>query len=559
MTLSATGALLAACGVAPQVAAPTPAAAPPAPATSAAANPTSANPAAAANPTPASATSGSAMPQPATTSAVAAAATTPQPAHKTGGTLRFASTADVPNLDGHQRSSPSTDTVWTAYDRLTQYDASGNVQPMLAESWDVTPDYTQVTFNLRPGVQFHTGRELTSDDVKWNILRARDPKVASGSYVTWSNWFTTIDTPDKYTLVLKSDASRPSMFDFFEWLNILDPVTMQGPDAQTRSIGTGPFVFQEWKQGDSLTFSKNANYWDTGKPYIDGFIVHILEEQSALVQLEAGALDLVRTEAVDNIVRLKQDPNFQAVQHPFAGTFYEFGINVTRPPYDDKRVRQAFNYAIDRQRYATSIMQGLVKPLALFWSSTSPAYDDAKNASVPFDLDKAKSLLSDAGVSGLQADLLYIPSSYPVLQPFAQMYQADLAKIGVTLNILSMDTATWLAQVNGIQYNGLYVSGDGLGNYQPATPLGASPAWSPSKNNSGFKTDDWTTMVNAVSTETDPAKQKQLYAQVNDYMIDQAWSIVFAERALIWLTRSAVQNMIPTGRSSFLWDQVWIS
>jgi len=532
MTLSAGGALLAACGVAPQVAAPT-----------AAPTPVAANPA----------------PTAAAPTAVAATAGTPTLQHKTGGTLRFASTADVPNLDGHQRSSPSTDTVWTAYDRLIQYDANGKVQPMLAESWDVTPDYTQVKFNLRSGVQFHTGRELTSDDVKWNVLRARDPKVASGSYVTWSNWFTTIDTPDKNTIVLKSDASRPSMFDFFEWLNILDPVTMQGPDAQSRSVGTGPFVFQEWKQGDSLTFSKNANYWDTGKPYIDGFIVHILEAQSALVQLEAGAIDLVKTEAVDDIVRLKQDPNFQAVQHPFAGSFYEFGINITRPPYDDKRVRQAFNYAIDRQRYATSIMQSLVKPLALFWSSTSPAFDDARNASVPFDLDRSQSLLKEAGVSGLQADLLYIPPSYPVLKPLAEMYQADLAKIGVTLNILSMDTATWLAQVNGVQYNGLYVSGDSLGNYQPATPLGASPAWSPSKNNSGFKTDEWTNLVNAVSTETDPAKQKQLYMQVNDYMIDQAWSIVFAERAVIWLTRSAVQNMIPTGRQSFLWNQVWIN
>jgi ABC-type transport system substrate-binding protein len=129
----------------------------------------------------------------------------------------------------------------------------------------------------------------------------------------------------------------------------------------------------------------------------------------------------------------------------------------------------------------------------------------------------------------------------------------------VTLNILSMDTATWLAQVNGVKYNGMYVSGDSLGNYQPATPLGASPAWSPSKNNSGFKTDDWTNLVNAVSTETDPDKQKQLYQQVNDYMIDQAWSIVFAERAVIWLARSAIQNVNPTGRSSFLWDEVWIS
>src|SRR5712691_7346187 len=477
---------------------------------------------------------------------------------KTGGTLRFAATADVPNLDGHQRSAALTDTVWTVYDRLIQYDANGKAQPMLAESWDVSSDYTQVKFNLRTGVQFHTGREMTSDDVKWNILRVRDPKVGSGSYVTWSNWFTGIDTPDKNTLVLKTEAPRPSMFDFFEWLNIVDPVTMEGPDAKTKSVGTGPFVFMEWKQGESLTFAKNKNYWQTGKPYIDGFIARVIEPKSALVQLEAGAIDMVRTEAVDDIVRLKKDPAYQAIQHPYAGAFYEFGINVTRPPYDNKKVRQALNYAIDRKRYAGNLMQGLVKPLALFWSSTSPAYDEAKNAAVPFDLDKARSLLTEAGVSGLEADLLYIPASYPVLMPLTEIYQADLAKIGVTLNIKAMDTATWLAQVNGVQYNGLYVSGDSLGNYSPATPLGASPAWSPAKNNSGYKTERWSQLVDAVATETDAAKQKQLYATVNDFMLDEAWSLVFAERAVIWLARSAIKNVTPTSRQSFLWHEAWI-
>ena len=194
-------ALLAACGV-PQV--------PASPATSA---PTAA-------PQPASAT---AVP-PAAANVVATAPAKPAASQpKTGGTIRFAATADVPNLDGHQRSAALTDTVWTAYDRLIQYDADGKVQPMLAESWDLSSDYKQIKFNLRKGVQFHTGRELTSDDVKWNILRARDPKVASGSYVTWSSWFTGIETPDKNTLLLTTDAPRPSMFDFFEWLNILDP------------------------------------------------------------------------------------------------------------------------------------------------------------------------------------------------------------------------------------------------------------------------------------------------------------------------------------------------
>jgi len=555
LTSGAGLALLAACGGAQPAGSSAASAASPA---SGAASAAAGSPASAANGGAGASAAGaaSASAKPSASVAVAAASAAGQP--KLGGTLRFGVTADVPNLDGHQRSATTTDTTWTAYDRLIQYDDTGKVQPMLAESWDVSTDYKQVTFHLRKGVTYHSGRDFTSDDVKWNILRVRDPKVGSGSYVTWSNWFTSIDTPEKNTVVLKSDASRPSMFDFFEWLNMLDQPSMEGADAKLKSIGTGPFVFQDWKQGVSLTYAKNKNYWQTGRPYLDGFVATVLEAKSAIAQLEAGAIDMTKTESVDDIVRLKKDPKYQAIQHPFAGTFYEFGINVTKPPYDNKLVRQAFNFAIDRQRFVTTIMQGLVKPLTLFWSSTSPAYDAAKNAAVPFDLTRAASLLKQAGVTTLDADLLYIPGSYPVLTPFAEIYQADLAKIGVKLNIKAMDTAPWLVQVNGVQYNGLYFSGDGLGNYAPATPLGASPAWSPAKNNSGYKSDQWTQLVTAVGTETDPAKQKALYAQVNDFMIDQAFSIVFAERAVIWLARSGIKNMLPTGRSSYIWDKVWM-
>ena len=91
--------------------------------------------------------------------------------------MRFAATADVPNLDGHQRSAALQDTVWTAYDRLIRYDESGKPQPMLAESWDLTPDYQADQVQPAPGCPVPHGRELTSDDVKWNILRVRDPKV----------------------------------------------------------------------------------------------------------------------------------------------------------------------------------------------------------------------------------------------------------------------------------------------------------------------------------------------------------------------------------------------
>ena len=119
-----------------------------------------------------------------------------------------------------------------AFDRLVAYDVKATPQPMLAESWDVAPDFKQVKLNLRKGVQWHSGREFTSDDVKWNLLRGQDPKAATGSYVNQAKWFPTIDTPDKYTAILKSDVSRPAIFDYFNVLNMVDQVTLGGSGRQ---------------------------------------------------------------------------------------------------------------------------------------------------------------------------------------------------------------------------------------------------------------------------------------------------------------------------------------
>jgi peptide/nickel transport system substrate-binding protein len=120
-------------------------------------------------------------------------------------------------------------------------------------------------------VQWHSGREFTSDDVKYNVLRVRDAKLQIPTLRNQSNWFTSIDTPDKYTVVLTSDLPRPAIFDFFELFNQVDKDTMEGPNAKTASIGTGPFKFVEWVQGDHLTFDRNPNYWQTGRPYVDSF------------------------------------------------------------------------------------------------------------------------------------------------------------------------------------------------------------------------------------------------------------------------------------------------
>jgi peptide/nickel transport system substrate-binding protein len=472
--------------------------------------------------------------------------------------MRFAITADLATLDGHSRTPGSYESNWLCYDQLLNYDDKLQPQPMLAESWDLAPDYKQVTFHLRPNVTYHSGREFTSDDVKYNILRVRDLKVASGLFTHQSNWWTSIETPDKYTVVLTSDQPRPGMFDFFDTFNMLDKDTMQGPDAKTKEIGTGPFALAEWAQGDHLTFSKNANYWQSGRPYLDTWIALVRDYQSAVVQLEAGALNGVRNPTVTDIVRLKNDPSYVNVVHPSPGTFFEFGVSVKRPPFDNKLVRQALNYSFNRQRLVDLAYAGTAEAVSLPWSKSSPAYDADKNKTYTFDPDKAKSLLAQANITGLEVDVLLPGGGYPTYESFLPAYQQDLKLVGVQMNINTVTPAVWIDQANNVKYTGLVASGDAGANVSPANLVDVSPAWRVNPNNEGFDDPSWMQIVNAVETEVDPAKQKALYARMNDFMLDQSWIIVPSSLPASNLTSSKVHGMQPNQHGGFNYVNAWL-
>jgi peptide/nickel transport system substrate-binding protein len=338
LRLSAT-ALLVAC--APQAPAPAPTSAPARPAEAAkpteaarpadAAKPTeAAGPTEAAKPAAPAATTAPAAPTaavPAATTAPAAAARpteAPKPAAKpaetpkTGGTLRTGMVGDIVTVDGILWQPNNSATVGMCYDALITYDDNLQPQPRLAESWELSADGTRIKLNLRKGVHFHSGREFTSDDVQYNMLRARDPKNPFAAVVAaGSAWWTGIDTSDKYTVMLTSEKPRPGVFDFLVYLRILDKETMEGPDAATKVNGTGPFTWKEWVTGDHITLERNADYWDSGRPYLDGAEIKILRDQQQMVAaLEAGTLDVAFLAPIQDAFRLKDDPKIHRHQSP---------------------------------------------------------------------------------------------------------------------------------------------------------------------------------------------------------------------------------------------------
>jgi peptide/nickel transport system substrate-binding protein len=471
--------------------------------------------------------------------------------------VRQAILGDLPSLDVQFVGPNEYENLWLVFDRLIAYDDTLKPQPQLAESWDAGGDFKQIKLNLRKGVQWHSGREFTSDDVKYNLLRVRDPKVGSGTFVNQSNWFSSIETPDKYTVILTSDEPRPLVFDFFQFFNLVDQITVEGPNARSQAVGTGPFSFVEWVQGDHLSLAKNQNYWQSGRPYLDGIHVAVIRDQQTMVaQLEAAALDVIKSPPVNDFVRLKADPKYQAIVHPNGGLFYLIGVNVLNPPLDNKLVRQGLSFAVDRKRFADSVLQGIGRPQSLPWPTSSPAYDAPKDVFFTFDLDQARSMLASAGVTNLSMDIL-LNNSQDGLS-LAQIYQADLASIGITLNIKAMDSATWLDQVNNRKYNGIYWSNAARTNLLPGTMLSSSRATDPLNNNSGFRSDAYTRLVSAATSETDPAKQKQIYNQINDLLLDEVFFMAMSPAPPTLLARSVVRGITASSLGGFGFTEAWL-
>jgi peptide/nickel transport system substrate-binding protein len=558
-------AMLTAC--APQAAAPAPAptSAPAKPAEAAkpaapAATTAPAAPAAAAA-TPAAATRPAEAPKPADPARPAAAAqpaaTQPSAPARTGGTLRIITAADfgARGIDPHSISPTSFDTVWTVYDTLTKYDQTLKPQPMLAESWDVSSDFKQIKLNLRKGVQFHSGRELTSDDVKWNIERIKDPKSGAAQLQTMANWWSAIETPDKNTVILKSEAPRPAVFDMLEYMNIADKVTMEGPDAATRAVGTGPFMWGEWVQGDHQRYLKNKNYWQTGKPYVDELYFQVLKDpQAGTVQFEAGAADVLLNPPIRDLARLKSDSRFRAIINTFTGQHYVMFFNVMQPPFDKKEVRQAFCYAADRKRFAESVLQGVDVPRDLPWPKQSPAYDEAKANHYTFDLEKAKSLLAAAGNPPIDSQINYSSSDYEPGQ-FAQIIQVDFAKLGVKMSNNAVDTAALQDYSTKINYNGLILRFSGYAGTDPVTLVTTSSYWRAAGNGSGYKNDAYTRLVQSLSSEPDPAKRKQVISDLNDFLLDEVFVTSLASQTTSALAKANVSGIVHTMHEAVSWTE----
>jgi peptide/nickel transport system substrate-binding protein len=369
--------------------------------------------------------------------------------------LNFALSGNPDTLDPHKTSGTLTfQTLKSIYDTLAEPDMNGKIIPALAEKWEVSGDALTWTFHLRKGVVFHNGDALTAKDVQATFLRIKDKATASPNAKEFAA-ITSIETPDDFTVVLKlKEPAAPLLATLASgWGAILPKgLIASGHDFASKPVGTGPFKLKDWIRDSQIVLVKNPNYWMKGYPKLDQVTMHIIPERAIQVQgLLSGQVDVSYIIDKDDIPMLEPSPDVK-IEKSLTALILVMSMNCSRPPLNDIRVRQAITHAIDKQK-VLDVAYGGGKPIGTFMDYGNAYYVDFTSL-YPYNPEKAKKLLAEAGVGKDTTLELFLPQNYELHVKAGEMYQEMLSKVGLNVKIKLVDWSTWISDVyRGAKYD----------------------------------------------------------------------------------------------------------
>ncbi len=373
---------------------------------------------------------------------IAAASTT----HAAKTDLVLGMQLEPPNLDPTGGAAAAIDEVVYAniFEGLTRFASDGSVQPALAKSWEISDDGLTYTFTLNTGVKFHDGSDFDAQDVKFSLDRARAETSTNAQKQLFAG-IENVEVSDAETVVITLAAPNGALLFNLAWGDAI----MLSPDsfdkAKTDPVGTGPFTFSKWVQGDRIEIARNPDYWGEAAKLEKATFKFISEPTAAFAALMAGDVDAFPVfPAPENLPQFEADPRFQVVVGSTEGETI-LSTNNKQPPFDNKLVRQALAHAIDRKAIVDGAMFGYGTPIGTHFAPHHPAYVDLTGNSA-YDPEKAKALLKEAGFEeGFTTTLKLPPPSYA--RRGGEIIAAQLREVGITTEISNLEWAQWLEQV----------------------------------------------------------------------------------------------------------------
>jgi len=372
-----------------------------------------------------------------------------------------------PGLDptGGAASSIAEITLYNIYETLTKINPDGSVTPLLAESWEVSPDLTTYTFKLRKGVKFHNGEPFNAQAVKFSFDRAGAEKSTNKDKRTFAA--VTTSAVDEHTVVVLTKEIDP---DFPFLLGQATAVIVEPKSADTNAtkpVGTGPYKLESWAKGSSLTLSKWEGFRSPATAKINKVTFRFIADTAAqAAALMAGDVDVFTRIGTRVVPQFKNNPHFQTI---LAGSRAKtiLSINNKKKPLDDVRVRRAILAAIDRKAVIEGAADGFGVPIGSHYVPGAAGYVDTTGIN-PFDIEKAKKLLAEAGVKTPLELTMTLPPP-PYARQGGEVIVAQLAKIGINVKVQNVEWAQWLSGTYGNKDYDLsivsHVEPFDLGNY----------------------------------------------------------------------------------------------
>jgi peptide/nickel transport system substrate-binding protein len=365
-----------------------------------------------------------------------------------GGDLVVCQPAEPPGLDPTANTAAAIDRVVFSniYEGLIKVNGNGDFIPGLATSWDVSADGLTYTFQLRKGVKFHNGELFDASVAKWNLERAMGEKTVN-PHPEYFRGINKIEIPDSHTLILVLDkVDALFIAHMAEGDAVMLPMAGY-KNAKSQPIGTGPFKLTKWVRGDRVEMIRYDGYWNSELPYLDKVTFKFIGDAGAqLAALKAGDIDVIGyIAAPETAMTLSKDKRFKVYAGTSTGEVI-MSINNKAKPFDNKKVRQAMAYAIDRQTVVDLVMFGYGTPIGSHWSPSTPYYVDLTQK-FSYNPEKAKALLAEAGYPNGFDATIKLPAIYSYSKRAGEVIADMLEKVDVHLKIEIVEWGQWIERI----------------------------------------------------------------------------------------------------------------
>ena len=497
--------------------------------------------------------------------AIALLAGPPALAQTRGGTLGLIASPEPPSMVLAMNSLVAAQYMGSkVFQGLLTYDANMKPRPELARSWKVSPDGLTYTFELQDGVKWHDGKPFTAADAEFTIGKLL-PAVHVRTRVVLNNYMASVKATGPLALEIKLKSPFPPFISMFEagTMPMMPKHLYDGSDYATnpvnqKPVGTGPFVFKEWKRGAYVKLERNPDYWKKGLPYLDGIVFYVIPDTaSRAVAFEKGEVQMLKGGDLE-VADLKRLQKTAGVGYTTQGwelfsPQYILQLNQRKPPFDNVKVRQAIQHALDRDFIVGTIFDGLNRPATGPFTATT-MFHDKNIPQYPFDLNKARALIKESGADVGKAPLrlmtVTLGGNYDRLFEYIKQM---LEQIGFRITLESADAGTWASKVANWDFdlttNLPYQYGDPALGVQRLYVTKNITKGSPFANNQGYSNPKADELWERAGVELDTARRARLYGELQAVLAQDVANNWLFDSDMPTLWKPAVKNAVTSAHS----------